>query len=168
MSGNFQRIVNRQPAPAIEGDFADSNPRSVMQAGPGGLIAGPLGVTAGRFAWVDTVTGIVTNAQPVAGPNALRIGFVTIHQSALNVNWPSTASGLAVQGGQEITVHEAAGVWVKFAAAANTNQKVFVNTADGTVQAGAAGAAIAGAVETPFFVNSVAAAGEVAKISTRG
>jgi hypothetical protein len=37
--GGFQTVVNTQPAPAVEGDFCNTNPRFSVDAGPGGLQA---------------------------------------------------------------------------------------------------------------------------------
>ena len=51
---DFQNQVNTVPAPAVEGDFADHNPRASVIAGPGGLVAGSNGVVIGRFAWMTT------------------------------------------------------------------------------------------------------------------
>ena len=49
----FQTSVGVQPAPAVAGDFASTNARWTVLAGPGGLVAGPAGVTVGRFAWLQ-------------------------------------------------------------------------------------------------------------------
>ena len=49
----FQSSVAVQPVMAVPGDFASHNPRWAVNAGPGGLIAGALGVTVGRFAWLN-------------------------------------------------------------------------------------------------------------------
>jgi hypothetical protein len=46
----FQSVVNTQPAPAVEGDFCNTNPRFSVDARPGGLVAGDNGVVIGRFA----------------------------------------------------------------------------------------------------------------------
>jgi len=51
--GGFQTVVNTQPAPGIEGDFCNKNPRFSVDAGPGGLVAGDKGVVVGRFAWLS-------------------------------------------------------------------------------------------------------------------
>src|SRR5258706_14001213 len=39
----FPNQVNVQPAPAVAGDFASTNPRSAYPAGPGGPVAGAAG-----------------------------------------------------------------------------------------------------------------------------
>ena len=57
MSG-FQKQVNLTPAPAVAGDFASTNPRASVPAGPGGLVAGLTGVIVGQFAWVDPADGV--------------------------------------------------------------------------------------------------------------
>ncbi len=49
----FQQQVNVTPAPATWGDFCDSNPRFILDAGPGGFVAGPNGATVGRFVWTS-------------------------------------------------------------------------------------------------------------------
>lgn len=140
MSG-FQKTVNFQPAPAIEGDWASANPRGSMIAGPGGFVADPVnGVIAGRFAWADFV-GIVRN-----GGGLGRLGFVSRHQISVIQTWPGVGGAtaqatLTVPPGVDITVHDAADVWCRFAAPAQVGQKVFANYADGTAVAGTAGSA---------------------------
>lgn len=52
MSGGYQQQVYNQPAQGVAGDRASQNPIASYDAGPGGLVAGPGGVTVGRFAWV--------------------------------------------------------------------------------------------------------------------
>ncbi len=47
----FQTQVGVVQAPAVLGDFCDANPRWTFNAGPGGLVSGPVGCTVGRFAW---------------------------------------------------------------------------------------------------------------------
>lgn len=51
MANLGQTQVNVQPAPAVAGDFASKNPYFTVLAGPGGLVAGPLGLTTAAFAW---------------------------------------------------------------------------------------------------------------------
>ena len=64
-TGGFQTQAYNQPAFAVAGDRASSNPQFYYQAGPGGLIAGT-GLTIGRFGWVTfpndpTGTGQIAN-----------------------------------------------------------------------------------------------------------
>ncbi len=51
MSG-FQQVINRDPAPAVAGDFASNNPRtSVVPPISGSYVVGDASVRCGYFAW---------------------------------------------------------------------------------------------------------------------
>lgn len=154
----FQTTMNVNPAPAVEGDFASANPRASVLAGPGALVAGSAGVTIGRFAWADA-NGLVLNSGTGA-PS----GFVHREQQGVITEWLGRATML-VPKGLPITLHNAGDFWVRTATAATIGQKIFASITDGTVQTGAAGATIAGFVETKWFAQSVAAAGELVKMS---
>lgn len=154
----FQTKVNLNPAPAVEGDFAGANPRASVLAGPGAFVAGAAGVTVGRFAWADA-NGLVLNSGTGAPT-----GFVHREQQGLITEWLGRASML-VPKGLPITLHNVGDFWVRTATAATIGQKIFASITDGSVQTGAAGATIAGFVETKWFAQSVAAAGELVKIS---
>lgn len=106
MSG-FQRQVNSQPAPAVEGDFASANPRASVLAGPGGLVAGALGVTVGRFAWVAPDGVTVTN---YGEQNRAPAGFVHREQQALITAYLGESSNL-VPGGFMITLMNEGDFW---------------------------------------------------------
>lgn len=165
----FQQSVNRQPAPAIEGDFASADPRASMLAGEGILIAGAAGLIVGRFGFARNDNGKVDNADPGV---PYRIGFVHRDQPVLITGWLA-GQGMTVQPGLEVTLHDAGAFWARFplGAAMSSNAapiKVFASLTDGTARAGAPGANIAGYIETPWYVASLAAAGELAKIQTRG
>jgi len=57
----FPQIVNGEQALGQAGDFADHNPRSsVVPPVVSGFVAGPAGVTVGRFVWSDA-NGICSN-----------------------------------------------------------------------------------------------------------
>lgn len=157
----FQRTVNTNPAPAVEGDFASANPRRSLLAGEGALIAGTGGVIVGRFAWARNADGIVTNAKPAG---AARVGFVGRNQPVVITGWLE-ANSMTLTEGLEITLHDGGDFWCRFAAGAAIGQKVFVNDTTGLAVAGAAGATIAGATETDWTIASTAAAGELAKIT---
>lgn len=225
----FQTIVNREPAPAVEGQFASTNPRGSMLAGVGSLIAGAAGVNTGKFARARNDNGQVSNADPGV---ASRIGFVHRDQPVLITAWLGQVSTL-VTSGLEVTLFDSGDFWARFAAGATVGNKVYASYADGsavsaptatppsatvtgnttnasttlTLTAGtlvagqpisgtnipanayiaavlssttytmsaaatgtATGTTVTGltAVETRWYVDSLAAAGELAKISTRG
>lgn len=160
MSG-FQSVINQYPAPAVEGDFASSNPRSVVLAGEGAFVAGAAGVTVGRFAWADA-SGIVANAGTKAPT-----GFVHREGQAVITTWLGRQTMLVPQG-LPITLHRTGDFWAKTATVATIGQKVFASNADGSISTGATGATVAGATETAFFVDCPGAVGELIKISSRG
>lgn len=132
----FQRTVNTDPAPAIEGDFASANPRASMLTEAGkGLFAGSAGVIVGRFARALVSTGVVTNVNP---GGASRTGFVGRDQPSLITAWLGEST-FTVPGGLEIVLHDDGDFWGRFAAGAVVGQKVFASYADGSLVAGTAG-----------------------------
>lgn len=144
----FQTTMNSQPAIGIEGDFCSTNPRFSLLASPGGLVAGPNGVSVGRFAWADG-DGVVSY-----GGNG-RIGF--IHRSQLSLIFPTSLTGanawpgpqttMLVVPNAEMSMINSGDVFCRFAAGATVGQKVYANFADGTAVAAATGSP-AGATST--------------------
>jgi hypothetical protein len=108
MSG-FQRQVNQVPAPAVEGDFCDNNPRATVNAGPGGLVTGPEGMTVGRFGWVaaDGKT-----AHSFATAAVAPWGILGREQQALITEYLGEAS-MIVPGGFGITLFDDGGFWMR-------------------------------------------------------
>lgn len=132
----FQRSVNAQPAPAIEGDFASANPRRSVLAGPGELAAGAAGVIVGRFGFGRVSTGVVQN-NSYGGGIPQRLGFIQRNQPAVITPWLGAAT-MTVQSGLELTLFDAGDFWAKFAAGATFGQKVWANIADGSAISSAA------------------------------
>jgi hypothetical protein len=155
----FQTSVNITPAPAVAGDFASANPNASVLAGPGAFVAGTGGANVGLFGWADA-NGLVTNAGSV-----VPTGFIHRDMQALIVTWLAEAS-MNIPAGQPVTLMSAGDFWAKTLTTATVGQKVFAVLADGTIKTGAAGATIAGAIETKWFVGSAAAANELVKITT--
>ncbi len=159
MSG-FQNTVNFQQAPAVAGDFATANPRASFPAGEGQYVADAAGVTVGRFAWINATTGLVSNTG-TGKPD----GFIHREQQALISTYLAEFSNLIPQG-FAVTVMRTGDYWAQATVAAATRgQKVFAKLADGTVQAGAAGATIAGFIETDFVITQGCALNELAVIT---
>lgn len=131
MSG-FQSVINNQPAPGIEGDWASANARFTALAGAGDFVAGPAGVTVGRFAWADGF-GVVRN-----GGGMGKLIFVHRDNLALITAWLASSTML-VPPGLEITGYDSGDVWVRFAGGAQIGQKVYANYADGSAYAAATG-----------------------------
>lgn len=171
---SFQTTVNINPAPGIEGDFCDHNPRTTVNAGPGGLVSGPNGVIIGRFAWVDFSRLDPNNAPALAnsfgsGPPD---GFVHREQQGVITNW-LVASGMLIPSGLAVTLHQEGGFWARNAGTgfAAYGMKAFANLADGSVAFGAAGAAapgsasVTGAITAGTFTATGSIAGNVANIT---
>lgn len=137
VSTGFQTQVGVLQAPAVEGDFASTNPRYAVNAGQGGLIAGPAGVTVGRFGWLafnpadsDGAPAAVNNFGSTK-PDCIipRAGQVALIQ-----NYLQTASML-VPGGFQIYALNACDIWVKNLGSgqATPGMKAFARLSDGAV-----------------------------------
>jgi len=156
----FQTTVNLQQAPAVAGDFATANPRASFPAGEGQYVAGAAGVTVGRFAWIDATTGLVSNTG-TGKPD----GFIHREQQALITVYLAEASNLVPQG-FPVTVMRTGDYWAtSTVAAATKGQKAFAKLSDGTIQPGAAGATIAGFIETDFVITQGCALNELLVMS---
>jgi hypothetical protein len=150
---DFQTQVNIQPAPAVAGDFASSNPRASVLAGPGSLISGAAGVTVGRFAWAaaaaasDTISG---ETQAYNTVNNFGLGAPTgfVHRGsheALITTFLASNTAL-IPAGQIMTLHSAGDFWVKNegTAAATAGQKAYANNSTGQISFAATGTPTAG------------------------
>lgn len=139
---NFPSRVGSVPAPGIAGDFCDVNPRSTVDAGSGGLVAGDA-LYAGRFAWLNYTYADGNGAPAVANSygTGKPAGFMHRNQQALLTGFLDGASMLFTQGYQ-VAVHAAAGFWAKNdgTASAYPGQKAFADYSTGKVSFAAAGA----------------------------
>lgn len=158
----FPRVINAQQNPAVEGDFASTNPRGSVVAGEGAFQAGATGLTVARFAWIDFATGLVVN-NGSGVPN----GFIHRENQALNTAYLA-ASGMVIPSGAPVTVMRSGDYWVKTLTTATVGQKVYASLTTGDVKTGATGATVTGYIETQWFVDSAAAVGELIKISKAG
>lgn len=143
MPGGFQGQVNVQPAPAVWGDFASANPYWSYPAGPGGLVAGALGTTVGRWGWVvaphdpDGV-GQLVNSFGAGAPSGFvgRPGF-----EALITLFLADAS-MVIPKGLGVVLYTAGDFWAKNegTTAAQVGNKVFASFSNGASLFAAAGA----------------------------
>lgn len=148
--GDFPSQVNVAQAPAVAGDFASKNPRYSYDAGPGGLVAGPLGCTVGRFAWASgNLDGDGSPAQVSNTGFGLPSGFVHREQQALITAYLA-ASGNLIQPGFGMTLMTSGDFWVKNdgATEASPGLKAYANFADGKVTFAAAGSPADGGTST--------------------
>lgn len=151
----FQTSVQQQPEVGVPGSRASMNPISVISR------IAQSAVNVARFVWPGTDTDNQVQNTGTGKP----LGFAVRDQIGILPNYLQEFS-MAVPAGFPVEVAEQ-GEW--FATSANVStlgQKVFATLADGTLQFGAAGATIAGAVETKFVVTRGAAANGVLKMST--
>lgn len=140
----FQSQVGAKMAPAVVGDFADSNPRVSVAAGPGGIISGVDGVTVGRFAWWSQKYIDQDNAPAVANSygSGAPTGFVHREQQATITTWMAEY-GMVVMPGQQITLMSSGAFWVKNdgSTAAQVGHKAYARLKDGSIRFAATGSA---------------------------
>ena len=146
----FQKQVNLTPAPAVAGDFASSNPRATVLAGPGGLVAGALGVNVGKFAWVDD-DGVTVQSFGTA--TKAPQGFVHREQQAL-IQQYLAESGMNIPQGFPVVLHNEGDFWAKLAGdnAATIGAAIYADYSNGDVCAVAApaGASVTASIGATF------------------
>lgn len=152
----FQTQVNTSQAPAVAGDFASSNPRTMVLAGPGGLVSGLGGLTVGRFAWVDPGNLSTTLNEGAGAPT----GFVYRNQQASITTFLAEASMVIVEG-QQVGLLKSGDVWVKNdgATVALVGQRAYARFADGKVSFAAAAAALTASATGSIAAGSGSATG---------
>lgn len=165
----FPKTINYQPAPGIEGDFADATwGRHSVIAGPGGLVVGSGGAVIGRFHWATAPND--PNGTPTTITNSgtgAPTGFLHREQQGLITAYLAE-NGMTILPGAAVTLMKGGAYWGRNNGAGATaiNQKVFANNTDGSLSTAAAGATVAGSTETKWYCHSVAAVGEIFKFSS--
>lgn len=165
MAGGFQTSVGTVPAPAVEGDFCDTNPRYSVDAGPGGLVAGLAGLTVGRFAWVSYEGIDPDNAPTIANNYGAGVpdGFVAREQQGLITTYLDQ-SGMVIPRGFGVTLFKGGGFWVKNAGSGQAvrGMKAYAKAGTGEVLFAAAGTPATasvtgsiGAVVTTSFTGAI-------------
>lgn len=165
---SFPKTINYQPAPAVEGDFCDANPRASVDAGPGGLVVGSSGAVIGRFHWA-AATPVDTNGTPTTITNSgtgVPTGFLHREQQGL-ITMYLAENGMTVLPGAAVTLMKAGGFWGRNNGSGATvvGQKVYANNTDGSLAVAATGQTVTGFTETKWYCHSVAAVGEIFKFS---
>jgi hypothetical protein len=123
-------------------------------------VAGAAGVTVGRFAWVQA-DGVTVLNTGTGKPD----GFIHREQQALISTYLAEASNVIPQGFPVTVMRTGDYFATATVAAATKGKKAFANLTDGTMQPAAAGATVAGFVETDFVVSVAAGVGELAAIT---
>lgn len=151
----FPNAVRLQPEVGVPGDRASMNPISVISR------IAQSAVTVARFVWPGTDTDNQVQNTGTGKP----LGFAMRDQVGIIPTYLAETS-MQVPAGFPVQVAEQGEFFASSANVATLGQKVFATLADGTLQFGAAGATITGAVETKFVVTRGGAANAVIKIST--
>jgi hypothetical protein len=130
--GGFPTQVNVLAAPAVLGDFADSNPRATVDASAGAFVAGANGVSIGLFAWADANNITVSNTGQGAPT-----GFVHRDQQGIITAYlaPST---LSLYPGAPVTLFNAGSFWVQNSGSTSSaiGQTAYANFQTGAVTFG--------------------------------
>jgi hypothetical protein len=150
MSG-FQKAVNQYLPIGVEGDFASANPRASAFAGEGGLIAGPNGVTVGRFAWIEADGRTVTNSgEGATAPD----GYVHREQGLALITQYLGESANLIPAGFPVTLQSAGDFLIQVRGIPSyKGAPVYANFADGTpliATAAPAGATGTGSIGATF------------------
>lgn len=130
--GGFQAQINDQPAPAEAGDFFGVNPRASLIGGPGMYSAPEGGLIVGRFAWVDLVTGDVSQ-HFVAGR---QLGFLHRENNAVITAFLGEAT-YVVNEGLPLALFDQGDFWGLFADGAQPGDLVWADPGNGALSAGA-------------------------------
>jgi hypothetical protein len=145
-SQGFQTQAYYDPARAVAGDFASSNPRHSVVAGPGGIIAG-VSLHTGRFAWLTSNPVDGDGAPAVANDfgTGTPAGFVHRDQQGLITTYLDEA-GQQVQAGFPVTLFDGGDFFVvnDGASQALVGQKAYANFSNGKITFAATGSPTAG------------------------
>jgi hypothetical protein len=93
-TNGVQKTIGVQPAPFVAGDYVSMNPHYSWNAGAGGVVAGPGGLTVGLFAWLS-FTGVDSDGAPTYANNFgfnVPQGLVRRAQQGLNTTYLANAS----------------------------------------------------------------------------
>lgn len=135
----FQTFVNNELPLAVAGDFASTNPRADVVAGPGQYVAPAAGTTVGVFAWFDPSTGIASNYYK---PGAF-LAFIHRENQALITTFLGFAS-MQVVPGDWVTGTLKGDFYGLFAGGATVKQKVYANPVTGVLTSAATGGSVTG------------------------
>lgn len=162
---NFQTQVNAAQAPAIAGDFASTNPRASVLAGPGGLVAGPSGVTIGRFSWLVYSSEDADGAPAAVSNTGLGApaGIVPREQQALITSYLQEA-GTLIPAGFPVTVLSSADLWVKNegSTTARPGQVAYADLSNGAASFAVTGSAATASVTGAIAASTASVTGSIA------
>lgn len=140
----YQKSVGTSQAIGVPGAYASINP--IISTSLGYIAEADVGI--GGFVWEGTQQGYAKSTTATA---VKPIGFVVREITNPLYALGDMASD-QVPAGHNISIQTKGDFYVVSQTDAETGQKVFAVLADGTIKTGAAGAAIADAVETDWTV----------------
>lgn len=155
---SFQKSVNIDQPVGIEGSWAADTARSVR-----GAIAVAAGVVVGRAVWLYSTDPEQVQNSGTGVPFGIALrdltGIITTFLAE---------STMTILAGLPVEVVTQGDLYVKTSTVTAYGQKVFANLTTGAFATGAAGATIAGHIETPWKVarRSAGAIGDLIHIST--
>lgn len=165
----FQKQVYINPAVAVAGDFASSNPMVYKMSGNGKMVADASGVTVGKFAALlaDGTVDSVLVAAPSGGLS--RVGFVHRENNAQIVTYLAE-SGNTIQPGQPVALFGTGDFWVRadvVPGAVARGTAILWDVTTGNTSIG--GTPTATLIDTGWkLVSETATVGAVVKISNTG
>ena len=162
----FQRQVNLTQAPAVAGQVASVNPRHSALTVEGGFCAGANGATVGLFAWTANDTNGVPRLLNNTG-SGLPTGIVIRTEQAIITTYLTEFGNTIPSGFPAGDIINGGDVWVNNAGAgaATVGMKAFANLTTGVISFAAAGATVAGSIETKFYAATAGAASELIKMT---
>lgn len=154
----FQNQVYVNPAQAMPGDFASSNPMSYQQTSTGRMVADATGVLIGKFASMNA-DGTVSSTL-AAAPDATRIGFVHREFNGQIVTFLAE-SGMTIQPGEPVSLFRTGDFWVNVDAITGTpvrGAKIYWDVLTGNTIVGAPASPPATTIDTGYVLMSETAA----------
>lgn len=164
----FQNQVFIQPAEAVQGDFASSNPMVYKLSSVSKMVADASGVSVGRFAVLNS-TGTVTSIPGAAPSSTTRIGFVHRENNA-QITTFLAESGFTIQPGQPVALFGTGDFWVIADAVTSSPTRgasIVWDTVTGLINVG--GSTSATVLDTGYkLISETATAGSLVIISNLG
>lgn len=162
----FQNQVYINPAEAIPGDFAYSNPMRYQLTSTGRMVADANGVKIGKFASLNS-DGTVSSTLASA-PQSTRVGFVHREFNGQIVTFLAE-SGMTIQPGEPVSLFDNGDFWVYVDAITGTPVRgaaIYWDVLTGNTIVGAPGSPPATTIDTGYYlISETAAVGNVVIIS---
>lgn len=156
----FQQNVKVYSGVGQSGAPASNSPIIAAAGGPGAFQAGANGLIMSRFAWRNSTNPLLLDNAGTGKP----VGFIYNNANA-TIGYLQSNS-MTIPAGREASPVVGGDFWAIATTVATVGQKVFANLTTGLISTGAAGATVAGSIETDWCVASPAAVGDLLIIST--